>query len=292
MMPTGSPPQIRLGDGRRLAYADIGDPDGTPVIWCHGGLSSRLDALPGGQAALSNGVRLIAPDRPGVGRSDRLPGRVLLDWPADVAAMADALSLERFAVIGWSLGGPFAAACAHAIPDRVSALGLVASCIPSDWDGMQEEINPMDRRFMQRSSTRTGPLRATFTAMRLFARHAPVAFTRASARRLSASERAPFEGEQGRWFAAAVTEGLRNPGGVVDEYRIMAAPWGFDPSALTVPAFLWQGTDDTLVPAAWAAQLAGVIPGSSLIVVAGAGHFLAADHFDEILRTVVHAAHA
>ena len=290
-MPTGSSlREIRLDDGRRLSYVDLGDPEGTPVIWCHGGLSSRLDALPGEQAALSLGVRLVAPDRPGVGASDRREGRTLLDWPTDVAALADSLSLTRVAVIGWSLGGPFAAACAYAMPERVAALGLVAACIPYDWDGMLEEINPMDRRFMQRSSSRTASLRATFTAMRLAARHAPTAFTRASSRGLPASARAPLQGQAGRWFAGAVAEGLRDPGGVVDEYRIMAAPWGFDPAAINIPTFLWQGTDDSLVPAAWAGRLAAAVPGSSLAVVDGAGHFLAVDHFDEILRTVTEAA--
>lgn len=89
---------------------------------------------------------------------------------------------------------------------------------------MVEEINAMDRRFMQRSRSRTGVLRATAMAMRLAAAHAPAAFTRATVRGLSASARAPLTGEQGSWFAVAVAEGLRNPSGVVDEYRIMDAP--------------------------------------------------------------------
>jgi pimeloyl-ACP methyl ester carboxylesterase len=280
------PSEILLEHGRRLAYDDLGDPAGVAVVWCHGGLSSRLDAHPGASAARTNGVRFIAPDRPGVGRSARDPGRSLLDWPADVAALADALSLERFAVIGWSLGGPFAAACAHAMPSRVTALGLVAACIPCDWDGMREEINGMDRRFMKHSKERTGLLHATLAAMRLAANNAPAAFTRATVRGLSPSARAPLDGEKGRWFARAVAEGLRDPGGVVDEYRIMAAPWGFDPSTINVPTFLWQGVDDSLVPATWAGRLATAIPGSSLACLDGAGHFLAADHFAEILQTV------
>ena len=285
-MPTSSSPSIHLGDGRRLAYADLGDPEGAPVIWCHGGLSSRLDALPGREPALAAGVRLIAPDRPGVGRSDRLENRTLLDWPRDVEALADSLRLDRFAVAGWSLGGAFAAACAYALPDRVVALGLVGSCIPGDWSGMRDEINAMDRRFVQRAVSRPGSLRATLTAMRLVARHAPGAFLRSSRRGLTASARGPLEGDEGRWLPTAVTEGLRDPMGVVDEYRIMGAPWGFELAEIARPTYVWQGTDDSLVPAAWAGRLAAEIPGASLIVVDGAGHFLPADHFDEILRLV------
>jgi pimeloyl-ACP methyl ester carboxylesterase len=74
-----------LADGRTLAYRDWGDPEGFAVVSCHGGLSSGLDAAAAADAARDAGVRLIAPDRPGIGASTRQPGRKLLDWPADVA---------------------------------------------------------------------------------------------------------------------------------------------------------------------------------------------------------------
>ena len=80
-------------------------------------------------------MRLISPDRPGIGRSERQPGRTLLDWPADVAALADELEVSRFAVMGWSAGGAYAAACAFALPERVSAVALIASVIPATGRG-------------------------------------------------------------------------------------------------------------------------------------------------------------
>lgn len=144
-MTGGGATVLRLAGGRRLGYAELGDAEGIPVVWCHGGLSSRLDALPAEPAARALGVRLIAPDRPGIGSSDRVPGRTLLDWPADVSELATALGIDRFAVLGWSLGGPFAAACAFALSDRVTTLGLVAPCLPSDWDGMAAGLNGIDR---------------------------------------------------------------------------------------------------------------------------------------------------
>ena len=103
---------VPLPDGRVLAYEEYGVPTGFPILSFHGGLSSRLDAAPAHEAAVATGVRLIAPDRPGMGLSTYQPGRRLLDWPADVAHLADALGIERFAVMGWSAGGPYAAVCA------------------------------------------------------------------------------------------------------------------------------------------------------------------------------------
>ncbi len=78
---TGS---VTLPDGRVLAYEEYGDPAGFPVLSFHGGMSSRLDAAPAHEAAVAAGVRLVSPDRPGMGLSTYQPGRRLLDWPADV----------------------------------------------------------------------------------------------------------------------------------------------------------------------------------------------------------------
>ena len=108
---------ITLPDGRRLAYAEFGTPDGRPVLYFHGAPSSRLEPLlVGDDAWRANGLRVIAPDRPGVGLSDFLPKRGFSQWPNDVVALADALGLERFGVIGMSGGGGYVAACAAKIP--------------------------------------------------------------------------------------------------------------------------------------------------------------------------------
>jgi pimeloyl-ACP methyl ester carboxylesterase len=278
---------LRLGDGRRLGYADIGDAAGTPVIWCHGGLSSRLDAQPGDAAAQALGVRLIAPDRPGVGSSERLPGRTLLDWPTDVAELADALEIERFAVLGWSLGGPFAAACAFALPDRAAMLGLVAPCIPADWEGMEAALSRIDRRLLRETRVGSTAARFALTVMRLTAARAPRMFTRAAARGLSGQARESLTGQAGTWLPTAVTEGLRDPNGVLDDYRIMGAPWGFEPAGIVVPTRIWQGDADTLVPPSWAKRLGAAIGGATVTMVEGEGHYLAADRFDEILAAAI-----
>src|SRR6266536_1812907 len=108
-----------------LAYTHYGDPNGQPVMYFHGWPGSRLEAeLVSGEARTA-GALVIAVDRPGMGGSDFQRGRRLLDWADDVVALADALQLERFAVLGVSGGGPYALACAHAIPQRVSAAATV-----------------------------------------------------------------------------------------------------------------------------------------------------------------------
>src|SRR5258706_454018 len=117
---------IQLHDGRTLAYAEYGEPEGRALLYFHGGADSRLEARLLAEQARCAGIRLIGIDRPGMGRSHFKKGRRLLDWPDDVIELADHLGIERFAVIGVSGGGPYALACAYKIPNRLIACGIAA----------------------------------------------------------------------------------------------------------------------------------------------------------------------
>ena|SRR5690242_19764233 len=98
---------VHTSDGRRLTYRDNGDPSAPAVVGHHGTPGSRLDGHPDEDAMLAElGLRLVTYDRPGYGESDPQPGRRVVDAAADVAAIADQLGIERFAVVGTSGGGP------------------------------------------------------------------------------------------------------------------------------------------------------------------------------------------
>ena len=133
--------QIRLLDGRMLAYAEFGDPTGKPVFYFHGSNGSRLERHPDESIAVSLGVRIINIDRPGHGLSDFQRARKLLDWPDDVEALADSLNLDRFAAIGFSSGGPHVAACAFKIPHRLTSAGIISGVAPYDRPGASRGVN-------------------------------------------------------------------------------------------------------------------------------------------------------
>jgi len=116
---------IRLKGGRILGFAEYGDPKGKPLFYFHGWPASRLNAAIYDTLSKRLHIRIIAPDRPGFGLSDFQRDRTLLDWPGDVVSLADYLKIKKFAVMGVSGGGPYAADCAYKIPHRLTKTGIV-----------------------------------------------------------------------------------------------------------------------------------------------------------------------
>jgi pimeloyl-ACP methyl ester carboxylesterase len=117
---------IQLHDGRTLGYAEYGSSHGKTIFYFHGHPGSRFEARFLAEQTVQYGVRLIGVDRPGMGLSSFKRGRRILDWPDDAAELADSLQIEHFAVVGFSGGGPYALACAHKIPQRLTACGIIS----------------------------------------------------------------------------------------------------------------------------------------------------------------------
>jgi pimeloyl-ACP methyl ester carboxylesterase len=271
---------FRLADGRHLSYLDLGDPDGLPVVSCHGGLSSRLDVVPAADTAKAAGIRLVAPDRPGVGGSDRQPERTLLDWPSDVAELTQQLGITECAVMGWSLGGPYAMACAWALPQQVRALAVIAGTIPPTWPGAGSEIDRLDRVLLRLSERHPRVERSIFHLLHATAAHAPGVMARQSG----------LAGSTAEAVTTAIAQGLLDARGVEDEYRVFDAPWGFEPDQIATPADFWQGTADELVPEEWGRRLSAAVPGATLHLIEGGTHFLWYDHWAEIFEGLLAAA--
>src|SRR5947209_1948660 len=124
----------QAADGRRLAYAETGDLEGAPVFAFHGipGSRSDFERLFGKDELAGSGVRVIGIDRPGFGASGFQQNRRFQDWPADVATVADHLGIDRFAVLGYSAGGPYVIACARELPDRLTFAGIVSGVGPAE----------------------------------------------------------------------------------------------------------------------------------------------------------------
>ncbi|WP_006246180.1 alpha/beta fold hydrolase [Mycolicibacterium tusciae] len=276
---------IRLSDGRSLGYAEYGKPDGLPIVNCHGGLACRLDVAAADDVATEAGVRLISPDRPGVGLSAPSPGRTLSGWAQDVAELADQLGVERFAAMGWSMGGQYAAAVGHFLRHRVTGVAIVAGALPLTEPGVFGELPAMDRYFTRVSERAPWLAQQWFRVMGLAPRLAPVLYGRMAARDLGPADAAVIRGEGFPAFARMSREAMRQPAGAVEEYRAWMRPWGFAPEDLDVPVDVWTGTLDQLLDPTWPHRLAARIPNATLNIRDG-GHFVAHLHYREIFDSL------
>lgn len=266
---------IVLLDGRRLAYAQFGQPRGRPVFYFHGFPGSRLEAASADHAALQAGVRLIAVDRPGYGASDPHPRRRLVDWPETIAQLAERLALADFAVAGYSGGAPFALACGARLGRRVSAVAVLCGLGPPetqiDVPGMMWH-NRMGLAIARKTPFLVRPLLTL--GGRLLSRAAPLAI--ANLRRHSpacdrlALDDPTFRANLERSFREAFRQGGR---GAIADGEIYGRGWGFEAGEIVAPIRLWHGAEDRVLPPAMARRLAAWMPGCRAELLAGEGHF-------------------
>lgn len=284
---------IRLRDGRRLGYAEYGDPAGEPVFFFHGWPSSRLAAQPIEELAVAHGARLIATDRPGIGLSDFKPGRTIPEWPDDVVQVADHLGIARFAVVGASGGGPYAAVCAVRIPERLTTAAIIAGVAPIEMPGVEQMLggrNPLLFRLAQRApSVIRLPL-----ALRVWrARRDPVRFLLEWTAPMPESDKRTLLGPEGigRQLIEDYLEAFRGgTRGVAWEGGLYIRPWGFWLEDIRMEVHLWHGEKDVHIPPVMGRYQASLIPRCRATFYPDESHFsLIFSRMNEIVATVIAA---
>jgi pimeloyl-ACP methyl ester carboxylesterase len=273
-------------DGRTISFVEYGDPRGVAVLHHHGGLLSASDVAPLDDVAAALGVRLVSFDRPGIAGSTSFPERTTADGAADAAAVLDHLGIGTVRVLGWSMGGQYALGTCRDLGSRVLAAAVVAGCPPLDDASTLAELNAMDRRFTSMAERHPRTLEGVAMAWGGLARLSPRLWAAAMARGEAESEAAVITAHA-REIAASARGMAAQRGGIVEEYRAWARPWGFALSDVSTPVDLWQGDADHLVPLEWARRLADGLPDAPLHVVGGAGHFLLLDHAPQVLGTLL-----
>jgi pimeloyl-ACP methyl ester carboxylesterase len=277
---------------RRIAFAEYGDPAGKPVFLCHGTPSSRLNR-PDDETTRTLGACLIVIDRPGCGLSDFLPRRTLLDWPRDLAAVADALQAARFAVVGFSGGGPYVGASAHGLPDRVLAAASVAGAGPVDAPGALAGLSLYRRTASALAKHAPGIFQAAMWLTNHPGRN-PGRFLQRFTGDLAPPDQAIIARPEIRakllaTYAESVRNGLR---GVALDLAIAMRPWGFPLNEIKCPYFIWHGEEDRSTPIAMAEYLARAIPNCRTTFLPGAGHMFFYDRWPDILRQLLAAGFA
>jgi pimeloyl-ACP methyl ester carboxylesterase len=282
--------RVWLADGTQVGYAEAGAADGHPVLHLHGTPGSRLEVgIPAARRAAEDlGVRLIAPDRPGVGLS---PFRrfSLREYPQLVRGFADALGLDRFAVTGVSSGGKYACACAWALPGRVTQAVLASSTCSVDLPGARATWSKDDRLVYTLARRAPWLLRLMFAKFTHDVRRDPAAVFSMMTDLGPADQEILGREDFRRAFAAnaaeAFAQGSRGP---AHDYTLEARPWGVPLDQIRVPVEIWHGEDDRLVSPQASQILAAAVPGAVTHFVPGEGHLLlAGNHAKAALQSAL-----
>jgi len=282
---------IQIPDGRNIACAEYGHPAGYPVFFFHGIPGSRIFRPPD-EVTTKMGVRLICTDRPGYGLSPFQPGRRIIDWPGDIATIADKLGIERFAVAGHSGGGPYALACAFGLPDRISAAAVISGIGPIDSASVLDGMDPTNKLGFTVGRWMPWPLWqfSNWIFFRRVARCPESLFPTPDLQtKLNLADKEVLsQPEILAHCRASVQEAFRaGIEGHAWEGRLLTRPWGFALEDIHSAVHVWHGSADQDVPIGMARSLAGKIPACKLNLFDNRGHLLIFPYWDKILEMLI-----
>jgi len=264
---------IKLKDGRKLGYIDLGKSDGKPLFHFNGFPGSRLEVTILADRAIKKNIRVIGIDRPGMGLSDFKKNRTLLDWPDDVVELADALGIDKFAVEGISGGGLYVAACAYKIPKRLTSCGIISGAASKDI-----EIEKKMRIF---SVIRIFPwlfkLMIWLQSRGMRNLEKAEKKMKESVKKFPEADRKIFDDPQIlSLFVKETAEAFRQGSkGVYYEGKIYARSWGFNLEDISpkLTVYIWHGEADQIVPVAMGRGMCKLIPNCEGKFYPGEGHY-------------------
>lgn len=279
---------MTLADGRTLAWHAVGPADGPAMLHNHGGPSSRLEVALAADAAHRAGLRLIGIDRPGIGLSSPQPDRTLDGWADDVLALADHLGLDRFAVSGWSEGGPYALACAARLPAErlaltISVAGGSYGTFGTNWAA--KHLNLADRLGGFLATHLKPGFKLMYDILAWDALEHSEGYWKQLMRSVSAYDRdiGARPGVKDGLLASTRACFRQGDAGLIADARLIYEHWPFDVRALPGPVAFWQGDDDRLVPRAINREVADAVPHAEWHEVPGGGHLIFLGEIDAIL---------
>jgi pimeloyl-ACP methyl ester carboxylesterase len=281
---------VAVEHDRLVAYERWGDLGGQPMFFLHGSPGCRLNRHPDATLWPSLGLHVVTIDRPGYGDSTALSGRRVRHAAGDVAAVADALGLGRFLVVGSSGGGPHALACAAELGDRVLACAAVASAAPL-LAGEVEDLIGLNRESLRILAEHgrpgmvdfLGPLRDDFLADPVGALGAQLAD--APAADIEWNQREDVQAVRREAILEALRPGVQ--GWVDDSVSIFGDDWDVDLGRVRCPVRFWHSDDDKNGPLVAIQRLVESVPGATLTIWSGEGHSAPARNMDQVLSDLL-----
>ena len=256
---------LRLQDGNQLGFREYGDPTGFPMLFFHGWPGSSGQGAFFDHQARAVGIRILAVDRPGMRNSTRIPDRNFLHVPPLADELCEALELKHCDVMGLSGGGPYALACAWALPHRIRTAIVCCGAPPLDSPEARQKFSITYRAMLSVHDRWPCAFEAMLAPVALAARiHPPWPLMKLITRALPSRDREAL-GTRERFaefypsFRDAMRSGHR---ALLDDGRCYSQPWPFEVNEIRVPVRIWHGTMDNNFHHSLAERLASRIPGA------------------------------
>jgi pimeloyl-ACP methyl ester carboxylesterase len=278
---------VVVSPGRALEVHEYGDPRGHPAFFFHGLIGSHHQASYVAEQARRAGLRIIAPNRPGVGRSAFVERKSPLEAVPDVEELAKALRLDAFSVIGISGGAPYALAVLYRLGDRVRTATIISGMGPAQLPGGLHGMDTRRRLILATGSRYPQLARKAFEVAAKRFRAYPRRFLERLIKTWSPPDRELFRRrEVFDLFMKDIEQVFANadgPEGMAQELRLYRN-YGFQLGELiaTCRVTIWHGLTDNIVPPAMAWKMVQALPNAEAHLLPG-GHFVAIDAADLIV---------
>lgn len=276
---------VKLKDGRSLCFCEYGDAKGKPIFYFHGWPASRLSGAETDLAAKKLKVRVISPDRPGFGLSTYKENRTLIDWTNDVTELADYLKIKKFAVMGVSGGGPYAAACAYKLAARITKTAIIVGLSPIATKEITKGISFTSRigwnnyhkfPFLRTIASLIGALE--FKYFPIIGKL--VGFQAKEDRKFLKNK----SGDDWTTCKEAYRQGIS---GAALDLKIYTDDWGFKLSDIKTKVELWYGAKDKNVSLNMGKYYHSQIAGSKLFIDETGGHLFRKKCEEKIIRSLL-----
>ena len=282
---------IAVGDDRQIGFAEFGDPQGRAIFWLHGTPGARRQIPMDARVyAEQRQIRLIGIDRPGIGSSTPYQYDTVFAFAEDLRTIADTLGVDKFEVIGLSGGGPYALACAAAMPDRVVAAGVLGGVAPvRGADAIGGGVSTLVTVAAQVIEVAGAPIRLAASGLirliRPVAEPALYAYARISP---EADRRLLVRPEFKAMFLDDLLNGSRKQlAAPFADIVVFARDWGFRLDEVKVPVRWWHGDRDHIVPFEHGQHVVSRLPDAELSHVPGESHLAGLGRAEEIMDTMI-----
>ena len=281
---------LQLTDGRNLAYLEYGDPNGEPVFHCHSIFGSRLElAFNAHDIAKQKSVRLIVLDRPGYGASDPNPDGTFANWSKDLVQLADFLNIGKFSLTGYVMGGMYALACAHEIPERLKRVASISNGMMPESSSDYKEFIPFYRMNIRLAKYLPKAYGLISSILIKGALSDPDSFVDQMSENLNQEDKKIMKSHH---FKTSLVTSLKEAflqGGKVCSREMVefTHDWSFELSAIKVPVDIWHGSSDCHQPQILSERFTKHIKNTRLFIKEAPGHYMFFSHWDEILDNLL-----